>query len=1305
MKNTFLLIIIVSALVVLPAVAQEQPHNDPLSIISNRPRPNVLLLVDTSGSMLWAGEKPDGQDITVRLEESLRLVSGTYQFGSDTHKVYLIDSDNLHSRLGQAKSAIREMSYQIPDVNLGVGQFKKTLLLNRFRGRVPADYQQKPNLPGGYHFEFIDGQDPSEGEINVPEFRRDVSSHTIEYPFARIVRRFNESTGPVGSMWTTYDPIDVVWSSSSSSIEYFSGGSYIRLNWMLSEIENARYMQYRALTADGEQIFRDSFGAPDATHRNKLNQLDNIDIFLSDLDFIQLKQNTQLGEPLQVERYVEDAYGAPLRSTVTFYYYPTTADWDGNTSCAGGEVLVDIQDRFLDDLDTPEDESDNKDEVSATAGPITDNALIYDFTVEPPELTDLGPFYGAGGTAIGSTLDAAFNYFQNSVKLRDLGYDVDHCRDNFVILLTDGYETCGGTPENVAASLYENLGVKVYVIAFVTTTEQADAIAVAGGTEAAFYAESREELIDALKTIFANIKASVQLATPVATTTIDSAETGIEGDVVLLPFFDFPGFAGRLQARKLFRFAVVSADPKTGAILTDAEGNPIVIEDDIDEARILQLINDPTDPITKDPSREIVGLQLDPPEFLWDAGELLSQQVVENENPDVVYEYLLPDDGDLDGDGDFAELVINPAYKTADQRNILTTLEYTVRPPVVEFSEADLVDDPSNRDTAAGLLGAAGWSDQELRFLINYARGKVVRRFTEETVLYGRTYSPGDPMPDPESADDDGDGVPDGILYTERKWKLGDIISSTPVVVTPPSGTYPITIDDNNDTTHDFDEFVEANADIPSIAIVGGNDGMLHGFSVKGIDLNDDGDFEDVDEYYPGEEVWSFVLTDTMYKLAQLYFDSLTDDDFEPDGQKFNPHTYFVDAPMTLAILRARVHDGDTDGDGKSTDPEFRIMLFTGEGRGGNRYWAFDVTDPMNPIPVWSLGDPAMGMTISRPAVGPVQVGASEDLDTDDFKYFVFMGSGYDYSQSDGSATVGNVFYQVDVNDGTIVNTFNAGDAMGGAGLPNAIVGRAILADDNQDFFVERAYFGDLDGNFWRWKLNEGTIENLLDIPVEPLTTQSERLERPILDCYTYANVFGSDIVTVATGGDTRLYIADDMTRASYPTQRIYLLIDEDKEGRVRSLLNGQMTDLGDYEETGDTVGVDLPSYRVGENVPVFTVFTEYDEEGKIYRGFQTIYPIYIPDPEGLRTISCAFGSSEMVILDNVFSESNIVESTAGFVIDMGEGKATGISYVGGNILFSIGDQFKVYGNGIYRFESSRRVKARLKVLEWREIF
>jgi len=104
------------------------------------------------------------------------------------------------------------------------------------------------------------------------------------------------------------------------------------MNWNFSYVENSRYEMFQPLTDDGDFIYRGNYSTTDETHRNKLNQVDTIDIFLSDTEFLQLKQNTPIGEPLTVQRFVESAYGVPINRTLTFTYYPTTADWDTSTS-------------------------------------------------------------------------------------------------------------------------------------------------------------------------------------------------------------------------------------------------------------------------------------------------------------------------------------------------------------------------------------------------------------------------------------------------------------------------------------------------------------------------------------------------------------------------------------------------------------------------------------------------------------------------------------------------------------------------------------------------------------------------------------------------------------------------------------------------------------------------------------------------------------------------------------------------------------------------------------------------------------
>jgi MYXO-CTERM domain-containing protein len=89
------------------------------------------------------------------------------------------------------------------------------------------------------------------------------------------------------------------------------------------------------------------------------------------------------------------------------------------------------------------------------------------------------------------------------------------CRKYNVILLTDGAESCQGDPVAAAAALNAGVtktimgaptqvSVKTYVIGFSTLpteTTQLNAIAAAGGTNAAYFVTSRAELANALATI------------------------------------------------------------------------------------------------------------------------------------------------------------------------------------------------------------------------------------------------------------------------------------------------------------------------------------------------------------------------------------------------------------------------------------------------------------------------------------------------------------------------------------------------------------------------------------------------------------------------------------------------------------------------------------------------------------------------------------------------------------------------------------------------------------------------------------
>ncbi|MCG8553760.1 MAG: proprotein convertase P-domain-containing protein [Proteobacteria bacterium] len=74
------------------------------------------------------------------------------------------------------------------------------------------------------------------------------------------------------------------------------------------------------------------------------------------------------------------------------------------------------------------------------------------------------------------------------------------CRGYYVILLTDGEETCSGTPTIEAAALLA-AGIKTYVVGLAISSGNLDAIAAAGGTGTAFFAGNQAQLSAALASI------------------------------------------------------------------------------------------------------------------------------------------------------------------------------------------------------------------------------------------------------------------------------------------------------------------------------------------------------------------------------------------------------------------------------------------------------------------------------------------------------------------------------------------------------------------------------------------------------------------------------------------------------------------------------------------------------------------------------------------------------------------------------------------------------------------------------------
>jgi len=276
--------------------------------------------------------------------------------------------------------------------------------------------------------------------------------------------------------------------------------------------------------------------------------------------------------------------------------------------------------------------------------------------------------------------------------------------------------------------------------------------------------------------------------------------------------------------------------------------------------------------------------------------------------------------------------------------NLLLTRDFSINPRKIYSNlgaETDLTQS-ANAFTAANLSAAAlGVANDATRdLLVNY--------------IYGY-----------DSLDEDGDGTVGSPANGEkRSWILGDILHSKPAVISYARFT--------------FNQINEADCSLnKSMIYVGTNDGMLHAF-------------RDCD----GEEAWAFIPDAVLPNLKELIARPAL-------------HSYFVDSTPVPYIFDSD-NDGnigaaeaaDADADNGAGD---RVILYLGLRRGGNAYYALDVTDPAVPKFLWKL-DPGtsgfgeLAQSWSEPSLGKVQHNDGSGVKN---KIVAFIGAGYDNANED----------------------------------------------------------------------------------------------------------------------------------------------------------------------------------------------------------------------------------------------------------------------------------------------------------------
>jgi len=336
--------------------------------------------------------------------------------------------------------------------------------------------------------------------------------------------------------------------------------------------------------------------------------------------------------------------------------------------------------------------------------------------------------------------------------------------------------------------------------------------------------------------------------------------------------------------------------------------------------------------------------------------------------------------------------------------------------------------------------------------------------------------------------------VPDGVC--NREWKLGDIISSTPKLISnvplnqynlsPPRGY--------NDTSYKM--FTENSIyKHRGMVVVGGNDGMLHAFRLGVLkELNtkfDKAQMNDATDNLAdaadklGREEWAFIPKNTLPYLRYL-------------SETGYSHLYYVDRTPTVfdaSIGKPATCATDYSVCAKSADGStWRTIVIGGMGIGGSSrdtanacstsadcvknplagsgyssYFALDVTDPANPKYLWEFaGDPSGMGSLGYSTTGPAVVRISKKDasgkpdNSKNGKWFAVFASGptgpidTTAHQFKGQSDQNLKIFIVDIGTGALVKTIDTG-------LANAFAGSLASSwiDADRSSPVSNGYYSD----------------------------------------------------------------------------------------------------------------------------------------------------------------------------------------------------------------------------------------------------
>lgn len=290
-----------------------------------------------------------------------------------------------------------------------------------------------------------------------------------------------------------------------------------------------------------------------------------------------------------------------------------------------------------------------------------------------------------------------------------------------------------------------------------------------------------------------------------------------------------------------------------------------------------------------------------------------------------------------------------------------------------------------------------------------------------------------------------GRDFPGDSSWRLRSSPLGDIVHSDPVFVGAPAFDY---------SYNDYDSFRTAHAGRRKVVFVGANDAMLHAFDAAN-----------------GEELLAYIPGDRRItaNLTQLSAPSYS-----------TRHRYFVDGSPTVGDIYTGTNGSN-----------WKTVLVGGLRNGGQTVFALDISDPSRfgentaeDLVLWEFSDEDdadLGFTHSQPGIVRMADG----------RWAAVIGNGYNNSDNSGNETSVTVS---DTGKGYLFILFMDGPGSDGnwdqgtdyikievdSGAPDTPNGLATPAavDIDNDGHIDLIYAGDLNGNLWRFEVDDADPAN-----------------------------------------------------------------------------------------------------------------------------------------------------------------------------------------------------------------------------------